>query len=210
MLLIVLILGMSASALASDDENTSDATIDYLTAEEYIAIYAENRGISYTEAEMEVLADNQRVITEYCIQNNILMPLSIDFYNGYPEGDVWIYYADVYDTYDDGAVEVEYHTYGRVMHDAHSDVFLGDSDDWRDDTQIFLSSGSFTFENGDVYVNLEAPTAIFVRLTGTLQIEIEEAIDIGFTVAELIDLGYTQSGNYYLRSSVRDSFRETL
>lgn len=214
---LCMMLLLSTVAFASDDLNTGDASINYMTEEEYITMYAEKHDLSYAQAETEVLANNQRLITEYYMQNNRPMPRAIDFYDGYPgdEPGTWYYYADVYDTYyeDLGGnhdIELTYHVYGLVLHDAHSDVFLGDESDWENDTLIELESGNFTFENENIYVNLESPTTIFVRLTGTLQIETEIAANMGLDFDFLLSIGFTESSTNYLRCSIRESFRETL
>lgn len=202
---LCLIAGCTTTAFADSDSN-----ISVLTHEEYVTMYAEKHAVSYSEAEDQVLANTNQLISAYYTENNIIMPRSISYYNGYQSNGVWYYYADVYKTYDDGLAEITYHTYGLVLHDNHSDIFLGTSSDWMGDTWIELGSGSYTFINSSVYVNLESSTSMLVRLLGTIQIETQEALSLGFSIDDLLDLGYTQSGSYYYRSSVSDSFRQLL
>lgn len=113
-----------------------------------------------------------------------------------------IYYVDVYKYLNDGVVSIRYGAYGKVIVDPHSKTFVDGS--WQ--KYHAPNSGNYNFVAPTLMVDQQDYTHVRVFCSGTVEVTKSYAVSIGFSVADLLDFGYTDQGNNYFRHYISGSF----
>ena len=210
LILTMFVLTSMNSFAAGVDEETNEwidvENVEVITREDYIQHYAQTHGVSYEQADYIDKQDNARIWNEYCERNNLPQPRQIIYESSYSEAGATIWYVSARKTYSDGIASLLYGAKGKIIQDTHTKTFVKNS---FDGNRIFSpGSGVYTID-GDVYIDDNSYTRLYISVTATSSVGVNHTISVGGS-GVLASLGYSQGTDYFWRKTIDDNFTETL
>lgn len=181
--------------------------VETITREEYIANYAELHNLTYSEAEQIDRLDNANIWNEYCAQNNLPQPRTLQYNSYYSEGNAKIWYVVARSYYFDGVAAFSYGAQGKVIVDPHTRTFVKNS--FTGNGFLSPDSGYFTIASGySLYIDNSSYTRLYISVVCTAEVSATHQGSYG--VSYLIDCGYSRSTTSYWRKEINANFTETF